>query len=271
MDRAVTTQEGEKVVERILCCNVLDTETTHRSSIYRHSLYEFEEALPWPPAQYEGICCWHCCHPPPAEAKPICIPNSYDRKKDLYHVFGFFCSLSCAKSYLVEHAALAAGEKLLLLQFLAVKHFGYGGELAAPAPPRHRLKMFGGDLSIEAFRQEHVYLTKTLSPPLISTPEVYERLTASTTDLLEEASGGASSSICGQRASCSRLLGSNKRASSSQVSGAADAPESGGSVPSLFSSFVRQKRAAGSSGASFDKFSDQSIPGTLSIFMKRPR
>lgn len=269
MDRAATAQDGEKI-ERILCCNVLDTETTHRSSIYRHSLYEFEEALPWPPAQYESICCWHCCHPPPAEAKPICIPNSYDRKKDVYHVFGFFCSLSCAKSYLVEHAALAAGEKLLLLQFLAVKHFGYGGELTAPAPPRHRLKMFGGDLSIEAFRGEHVFLTKTLSPPLISTPEVYERLRASA-DVLEEASAGIHSSSGGGQgaSSCSRLLGSNKRWSS-QVSGT-DAPESGGAATSLFSSFVRQKRAAGSSGVSFDKFSDQSIPGTLSIFMKRPR
>ena len=234
-------------IERILCCNVLDTETTHRSCIFRHGLYEFEEAIPWPPANFEDVACWHCCHSLPAGAQPICLPNTYDRKKGVFHVYGFFCSIHCAKAYLMEHSGFASGEKLLLLHYLAAKHFGHSGEVVTPAPPRHRLKMFGGDLSIEAFRQEHVYFTKTLSPPLISTPEVYERRLAGI-------------NLDARPHADSKLIENPPTAAS-----AAQEPLAGAST-SLFNNFVRQKRSA---SAELKPPREQSVPGTLSVFMKK--
>ena len=165
--------ESAPPTERILCCNVLDSEQAPRDAIFRHPLFGYEEALAWPPANWREVLCWHCCHACPSE--PVPLPNSYDRRRDVFHVFGLFCSLQCAKAHLMEHCAFGSGDRVMLLQFLAMKYFGHSGEPVAPAPPRHRLRIFGGDLDIASFRKEHVFLCTTSSPPLIATPEVYER------------------------------------------------------------------------------------------------
>jgi hypothetical protein len=229
-------------MERVLCCNVLDSEMTHRDAIFRHPLFSFEESIAWPPSNYKDILCWHCCHAPPA--MPVCLPNAYDRRKEVFHVFGFFCSLQCAKAYLMEHSAFGSGDRTMLLHFMAAKYFGHHGGPVLPAPPRHRLKIFGGDLDITSFRKEHEFLTTATSPPLIATPEVYERCVAPAADSWNAA----------------RVPG---RASSS-----AQAP-----VPSasLFGSFVRQKRNASASLAPSmeSRGADQPVPGTLSVFMKK--
>ncbi len=231
-------------MERVLCCNVLDSEMTHRDAIFRHPLYGFEEALVWPPANWREIHCWHCCHA--CVTEPVCLPNSYDRRKEVFHVFGVFCSLQCAKAYLMEHSAFSSGERSMLLHYMAMKHFGHHGGPVPPAPPRHRLKIFGGDLSIEAFRKEHEFLCTVSAPPFISTPEVYERCHVPSSD-----SWQASSTI-------------------GKVAGTGHAP---GSSANLFSSFVRQKRAASSTlvppSAAEGRNPDQPVPGTLSVFMKK--
>jgi len=229
--------------ERVLCCNVLNTEQTHRDSVFRHPLFAYEEALPWPPANWRELCCWHCCHKCPSV--PLCLPNSYDRKTKVYHVFGLFCSLQCAKAHLLENTAFGAGDRMLLLHHMALEHFGHSGRIVAPAPPRHRLKMFGGDLGIEDFRKEHEFLSVASAPPLISTPEVYERCALSPAD------SWSTRSIVGGR----------------PAAAAAPAAPSASSA-SLFGSFVRSKRAA---APAEEPRTEESVPGTLSAFMKRKR
>ena len=170
-------------MERVLCCNVLSSEKTDKDNIFRHPLYSYEEAVPWPPENWRLLCCWHCCHP--SQKEPIPLPEFYDRQKDIYHVFGFFCSLSCAKAYLLEHSAFSAGDRAMLLHAMAFRFFGYSGHIAVPpAQPRHRLKMFGGDLEVEDFRKEHHFPNIVTSPPLIGTPEVYERCSTAEGDAL---------------------------------------------------------------------------------------
>lgn len=222
-------------VERILCANVLNTEQAHRDSIFRHPLFAYDEVLPWPPANAKECVCWHCCHSMPAD--PICLPNSYDRRRDVFHVFGLFCALPCAKAYLMEHAAFGSGDRTMLLHFMAMKHFGHSGGPVLPAPPRHRLKIFGGDLDIEAFRREHEFLCTTSSPPLIATPEVYERCAAPASESWQQKAPGSKAAAAASSAN-------------------------------LFSSFVRQKRAGAVAEA---RTSDQPVPGTLSVFMKKKR
>jgi hypothetical protein len=225
-------------MEKILCCNVLHTERAHKDNIFRHPLFSHEEALPWPPANWRELCCWHCCHACPSD--PICLPNSYDRRADVFHVFGLFCSLQCAKAYLLEHSAFGSGDRALLLQYLATRFFGHSGAPARPAPPRHRLRMFGGDLSIEDFRKEHEFLTTVLTPPLISTPEVYER------------TAGVAAASC--------WVAARPGAPAPPAAPAA-------ATPSLFSNFLKQKRAAPAAEAK----QLEEVPGTLCVFMKKRR
>lgn len=242
-------------VQRILCCNVLQNECAQQDSIFRHPIFAHDEALPWPPENWRELCCWHCCHLCPGE--PFCLPNSYDRRKDVFHVFGIFCSLPCAKAYLAEHSAFASGDRALLLHTLAARFFEHPFEdPVKPAPPRHRLKMFGGDMSIEAFREEHLYLTTTLSPPLISTPEVYERY--------PDAHQSQGSCMRGAAVAPMELLG--RRSSEAGAAAQASSLKAGtaaGGVPGLFGSFAKQKRAP--------EAKPDDVPGTLCVFMKRKK
>lgn len=240
---ASSSQEVQKQpVERILCCNVLDSEMAHRDAIFRHPLFAYDEAIPWPPANWREILCWHCCHALPSV--PICLPNSYDRRKEVFHVFGVFCSLQCAKAYLMEHSAFGSGDRTMLLHFMAMKHFGHHGGPVLPSPPRHRLKIFGGDLDIATFRKEHDFLCTVSSPPIIATPEVYER--------------------------CALPAGDGAAKAGATRPHAGGAGAAGGSS-GLFSSFLRQKRSATAAlvPTAEDKAADQPVPGTLSVFLKK--
>lgn len=237
-------------VERVLCSNVLSTEQAHRESVFRHPLFAYEEALPWPPANWRDICCWHCCHKP--TSTPICLPNSYDRKQKVYHVFGYFCSLPCAKAHLLESTAFGAGDRMLLLHHMAVEIFGHSGRVIAPAPPRHRLTMFGGDLTYEQFRTEHEQLCVTSTPPLISTPEVYERLAVAAAETW------AARGIVGGRPAT--------------AAAAAVASVAGPSAPnsaSLFGSFTAQRKRATTPALEAEARPEEAVAGTLQVFMKR--
>jgi hypothetical protein len=110
------------------------------------------------------------------------LPQAHDRKSDRFSVFGVFCSWPCAKQYQNEHQCWTSGERALLLEDMAREAFGYEGPPIAAAPARHRLIMFGGDLSLDEFRTEHSYLNATLRPPLVSFPEVYERAASATSE-----------------------------------------------------------------------------------------
>lgn len=161
-------------IERVLCFNVLLDESRRDVGVFRHPLYSYSENLAWPPENWRSICCWHCCHT--FNDEPVPLPQAHDRKTDCFSVFGVFCSWPCAKQYQNEHQTWTSGERALLLEDMARDAFGYRGPPIQAAPPKHRLIMFGGDLTIDAFRQEHGYCNATLRPPLLSFPEIYERI-----------------------------------------------------------------------------------------------
>jgi len=119
---------------------------------------------------------------------------------------------------------------------MAARFFGHGGGLVHPAPPRHRLRMFGGDLAVDAFRTEHQFACSAMSPPFISTPQVYERIQVSADVPANRAAG---------------------KAGVTQPMGPAG----------LFSTFVRQKRAAPEEPRQADE--RRGVPGALSVFVKK--
>ena len=122
-----------------------------------------------------ATCCWHCCHPfqqPEPPQGGIKIPRIYDCVSDVYHVYGTFCSLSCAKAYI--YALPSPYDRIQQMRAFTHMHTRfYGVEDVPCAPSREALQMFGGPFSIETFRgTTHPCVTK--SPPFVSHAMIVE-------------------------------------------------------------------------------------------------
>lgn len=96
--------------------------------------------------------CWHCCHPWQGEA--LQYPFAYDDRTRKFKVGGQFCSFSCIKGYARDTMSVAVSG----VHMMNIRHYKKvitgKADMIVPAPPRITLKVFGGDLSIEEFRQE---------------------------------------------------------------------------------------------------------------------
>ena len=166
--------ETDMTVERVLCCNILPSDQ-RAPTIFRHPIFSFSEAIAWPPPHWREVDCNFCCHP--FDTPPVPLPFFYDRKDDVWHVFGIYCSWNCAKAAIYEQQGFNCGERVLLLENLARSRFQYrGSEPIVPAPPRSRLRKFSGPgpgtLTIEEFRleSEKGFYTTVISPPLLRGP-----------------------------------------------------------------------------------------------------
>ena len=117
----------------------------------------------WP--SYSPYACWYCCHK--FNTTPVGIPHLLINNE--FHCYGNFCSYNCAKRFLRPRSEddLAMlqttndiyidddlGDKLQLLELLY--HIETDHPLRdsiKPAPSRLTLTLFGGDKSIEEFRE----------------------------------------------------------------------------------------------------------------------
>ena len=136
---------------------------------HKHIFHSFElnNRSSW--SEKTDVLCYHCCHS--FETLPVPIPISYDAYASTFQVFGNFCSLSCAKSYLLE---AENGNPHLVSLFLKMAADVYGVTCDIPtAPPRLALACFGGCMTISQFRQNNktVSLQKT---PFINSYVVIE-------------------------------------------------------------------------------------------------
>jgi len=95
------------------------------------------------------VACYWCAHT--FVNQPCILPER--EEKGTYHVYGNFCCPECAVSYLLEESldATTRCERMALLNRIygaACKH-----ARIFPAPSRSSLKLFGGPMTIEAFRK----------------------------------------------------------------------------------------------------------------------
>ena len=95
------------------------------------------------------VACFWCAHT--FVNQPCILPER--EEKGTYHVYGNFCCPECAVSYLLEESldATTRWERMALLNRIygvACKH-----ARIFPAPSRSSLKLFGGPMTIEAFRK----------------------------------------------------------------------------------------------------------------------
>ena len=94
------------------------------------------------------ICMW-CCHP--FTNSKVHLP--LQRKNDEFVVYGTFCSVECAAAYNF-HDIIEFGDTWERYSLLHSLYFdSQENTPISLAPPRIALKMFGGDLSIDEFRE----------------------------------------------------------------------------------------------------------------------
>ena len=96
------------------------------------------------------ICCWWCCHE--FDTVPLGLPIYYNSINNKFQVKGIFCSFACIVSY--NRDIKSKSNKFeYLIKYLYTKLTGAKlNDIIKPAPPRCSLKMFGGELSIDEFR-----------------------------------------------------------------------------------------------------------------------
>jgi len=120
---------------------------TNKKRGFFEIMHEFIHSDNW--LDKTDICCWWCCHQ--FETVPIGLPVKYDENKK-FHVKGVFCSFSCMMAYKNDNSIYQS--KRDLINFLYKKLTGtFLLDInLVPAPPRCALKIFGGELNINQFR-----------------------------------------------------------------------------------------------------------------------
>ena len=143
----------------------------------RNILYEFINSnndKTWPIST--NIYCWWCCHP--FNNTPCALPEYY--KKDKFYVSGVYCSFNCAASYNFSKNDDNIWERYSLLNLMYKKLYHQKFIKINLAPPRETLKIFGGYMNIEEFRDNSYKNEKiftVINPPLISIiPKIEENV-----------------------------------------------------------------------------------------------
>lgn len=150
----------------------------------RNIMYEFinsNNEKNWP--ESTNIYCWWCCHQ--FTGIPCAMPEYY--KKDKFYVSGCFCSFNCSASYSFSKNDNNIWERFSLLNLMYKKLYNQKFTKINLAPPREVLKIFGGYMSIEEFRENSLKNEKTftvIKPPLISViPKIEENISTSNKNL----------------------------------------------------------------------------------------
>jgi hypothetical protein len=143
--------------------------------------------------------CFWCCHK--FHWTPVYSPLSYDAYKNIYTCEGHFCSPECALATIYNdnrHSDSTKWNRHSLLRLLYSDL--YKDRTLSPAPPKSLLRMFGGPLDIEQYREytfndNHIVLSE-LYPIRLLFPSMnvqaplrdIKRYVSLSTDVVEKAS-----------------------------------------------------------------------------------
>ena len=167
--------------------DTISSDTSEHDNIRKLGIYNvlspFVETDKW--MEKTDVCCWWCCHK--FDSIPIGRPTYYNTKIKKFRVTGVFCSFACMLA-INDHNPLSRHMSLFLYKrltgsytfdfkdnYLDILHndpkiqdlfkddlqykdeyikslVAFTGESLEKAPPRCLLKMFGGELNIEEFR-----------------------------------------------------------------------------------------------------------------------
>ena len=102
---------------------------------------------------YSGAtACFWCCHP--FSWKASVLPVSYDAYENMYACEGHYCSPECTMASLYADASLSDAARWTRHALLVDLYRSlYTKRDLIPAPPRSTLRLFGGPLDIQQFRE----------------------------------------------------------------------------------------------------------------------
>jgi hypothetical protein len=127
--------------------------------------------------------CWWCSHS--FDTVPVGLPNKYCPKQKKFYLYGCFCSFNCAHSYNLDIKDYKVWERYSLLNYIKkiiYTNVNNTDNLIKPiisAPPKEVLKVYGGELSIEEYRNSSISIPKEyyhLLPPMIPIFSVVEEI-----------------------------------------------------------------------------------------------
>jgi hypothetical protein len=155
--------------EPVTAVTTVTTGTTEIPNYYKKATllvqYEKSEEIKAIPDRVDVACFW-CCHP--FDNKPVILPIR--DQGEYIQVSGNYCSPECAMAHLFDmhQDSYARWEQLSLLNRLYGQ--AVGGPIK-PAPPKQILKLFGGPMTIEAYRglvRQGTLRVDTHLPPMVS-------------------------------------------------------------------------------------------------------
>lgn len=116
-----------------------------------------------------NIVCWWCCSS--FDTFPICMPERYSGKDDIFKVSGCFCSFNCVLAFKMRRN----DSNCHLVSFMQKRLTG-NFKTITKAPPPYCLEMFGGPISIEKYRE--CFITgdsiQILVSPMVFIPHMVE-------------------------------------------------------------------------------------------------
>jgi hypothetical protein len=124
--------------------------------------------------------CWWCSHS--FDSVPVGLPNKYCSKQKKFFLYGCFCSFNCAHSYNLELKDYKIWERYALLNYIKkiiYKDSSTEIKQIVSAPPKEILKVYGGELTIEEYRNSSISIPKEyyhLLPPMIPVFSVVEEI-----------------------------------------------------------------------------------------------
>lgn len=142
------------------CMSFVREKLQENRTLFYHPSFGDPSIKQWP--RETTIACLHCCD----QFTTVPVPNvrRYDELRNIYYVYGIYCSANCAKTALMETEPSLSTTRLLYFSHMCRAVFGLH-EAIVPAPPRIRLKKFGGDLTTEQFRQHARQITSMIAEP----------------------------------------------------------------------------------------------------------
>ena len=147
---SVTRQELEeynKINDYIVNSDTIMSINKNKSiTVLKHFKDEFDAGKE---IEKSNILCYYCCHP--FENKPFFLPYDCCPKTKRYKLFGNFCSPNCVKSYAMNSSQFSS--KIYYIGQFYRELFKDKNYRIKPAPSIFCLSCFGGNMTIEQFRQ----------------------------------------------------------------------------------------------------------------------
>lgn len=168
----IELEYDENVIPLTVDCSNYVREKFNKNVKYSlyHNRFGKRKNHAWP--MTTDLACLHCSYN--FSTQPVPLVKDYDELKNIFYTYGQFCSINCVKSYIIEHENNISTKRMLFFNHMIRNVFDVKIPVK-PAPPRIRLEKFGGDLSIDDFRNNFTFVScKELNPPFISSSVVFE-------------------------------------------------------------------------------------------------